>query len=159
MKKHPISSYNKYICLKADGVMAIFCLYLIKPFIIAASSAISAGKISAIDVLYPGKLFISLEAAAAIPVLLLLYAWSRRAPGASETIKLLCRKGKSLIITTAFLQFCIISSPLWLPLNNTMTNIDWIQVFLYLLIILTTIFSIYMKDCFADFPESDQDKV
>ena len=157
MNKYPISSYNKYICLKASSLMVLISLYLIKPYIIASASVVYKGSNSPLDVFYPNRLIVSLEAAAAIPVLILLYAWTRRAPDASNMIKNICKNGKSLIITTASLQLCVSSSPLWLSTNGTMTRIAWIQALLYLLIILITALSIYMRDCFADFPESKQD--
>jgi len=158
MKKHPISSYNKHLCLKANGLMAIITVYLLKPYLIAAASVIYKGDSNAlINIFYSNKLIISLEAAAAVPVIFLLFAWVRRNPDATKMIRYLCRNGKILIMTTAFLQLCITSSPLWLPINNVMTHISWIQLLLFLSIIIITALSTYMKDCFSDFPEHNQD--
>lgn len=160
MKNYPISSFNKYICLKPNVLMAMITLYLLKPFLITASSVIYKGDSnSLIYIFYPNKLIISLEAASAIPVILLVFALSRRAPGASNIIKYIWRNGKTLIITTAFFQLCITSSPLWMSVSNIMTLTSWLQVFLYVLIITTTLFSTYMRDCFADFPQSNQENI
>lgn len=159
MKRYPISKYNKYICLKANAVMAVIALYLLKPYLIAAASVIYRGHNSALNVFYPDKLIASFEAFAAIPMIFLLYAWTRRAPDATKMIQYICRKGKILIMTTAFLQLCATSIPLWLPVNYVMTRSSWVQLSLCILIIIITAFSTYMRDCFADFPEHHQDDI
>ena len=155
-KNYSISSFNKYICLKPNALMAIITLYLLKPFLITASSVVYKGNSSSlIGIFYSNKLIMSLEAAAAIPVILLLIALSRRAPDASKMIQYLWNNGKILIITTAFLQLCITSSPLWFSVNNIMTRTSWVQLFLYASIITSTICSAYMRDCFSDCPQHD----
>lgn len=160
MKNYPISSFNKYICLKPNALMLIITLYLLKPFLITASSVIYKGNSSSlISIFYTNKLILSLEATAAIPVIFLLIALSRRAPGAGKKIQYLWMNGKTLIITTAFLQLCITSSPLWFSTNNIMTRTNWIQLFLYVSIIIITIFSAYMRDCFSDFPKHNQEEI
>ena len=160
MKKYPISSYNKHACLKMNGLMIVITLYFLKPYLIIAASIIYKGRSGAlINAFYSNKLFMTLEAVAAIPVILLLIAWSKRVPDATNVVKYLCRNGKMLMLLTASLQLCITSSPLWLPVNNAMTRTSWIQLILYLLVILTLVFSRYMKDCFADFPEKNQDEL
>lgn len=157
MAKYPISNYNKYVCLKADSLMLIITLYLLKPYILEVISIANRKDRSAIiNMFYAEKLFLSLEAAAAIPLLFLVYAWTRRVPGASKLTQKIWSKGKYLIIVTAFLQLCITSSPLWLPIDNSMTPTSWIQSFLYLSIMIITPLSRYMKDCFSDFPELSQ---
>ena len=157
MTKHPISSYNKYICLKVNGLMIAISIYLLKPYIIEiASIANRKDRSELVNLFYADKLQLSLEAAAAIPFLFLVYAWTRRTPGASETVQKIWSKGKSLILTVAFLQLCVISSPLWLQLDTSMSKLSWIQSFIYILVIAVTYYSTYMRDCFADFPESDK---
>ena len=160
MKSYPISSFNKYVCLKPNALMAIITLYLLKPFLLTVSSVIYKGDSnSLINIFYTNKLIMSLEAAAAIPVIFLLIALSRRAPGAGKMIHYLWMNGKTLIITTAFLQLCINSSPLWFSINNIMTRTSWIQLLLYVSIIIITIFSAYMRDCFSDFPKHSQENI
>lgn len=122
-----------------------------------AASIVYRGNNSVIDALYPNKLIVSLEAAAAIPVIFLLYAWVKRVPDATRMVRILCDNGKILIVTTATLQLGATLSSLWLPTNAVMTRASWVQLIIYLLIITTTIFSTYMRDCFADFPEHHQD--
>ena len=138
--------------------MAFITLFLLKPFLIAASSIIYKGDSNSLmNIFYTSKLIMSLEAAAAIPVLFLLYAWSKRMPDASRMVQYLWLNGKALIITTAFLQLCITSSPLWLSIDdNIMAHSSWIQLLLYILIILITIISTYMRYCFSDFPEQNK---
>jgi hypothetical protein len=94
MKNYPISSFNQYACLKPNALMAMVTLYLLKPFLIAASSVVYKGDSSSlINIFYTNKLTISLEAVATLPVFFLLFAWTRRAPGATKWVvsrQLLC---------------------------------------------------------------------
>ena len=140
--------------------MILISLYLLKPYIIAvASVAYRKDRNAIINIFYPDKLIISFEAAAAIPLLILVYAWIRKNHHATQTIKNIWKNGKQLIMATAFLQLCVASSPLWLATDITMTRSSWIQLLLYLLIIIITPLSTYMRDCFADFPENNQDDI
>ena len=139
--------------------MLLISLFLLKPYIIAiASIAYIKDRSAIINLFYTDKIFISLEAMTAIPLLILIYAWTRREPGASNTIKNIWHRGKLLIITSATLMFCVTSSPLWLPTENRITNIDIIYLVLYTLVIIITYFSRYMMDCFADFPVNNDEK-
>ena len=152
--KYQISSYNKHACLKPNDLMLIVGLYLLKPYIIAAASVTYRKDRSAIaNIFYADKIIISYEAAAAIPLLFLIYAWTRRTPTATPLVKNIWRNGKKLIMTTAFLQLCVASLPLWLLTEISMTRISWVQLFLYVLVLFVSYFSTYMEDCFNDFPE------
>lgn len=152
--KHQISSYNKYACLKANDIMIIIGLYLLKPYIIAAASFTFRKDRSAImNIFYTDQRIISFEAAAAIPLLFLIYAWTRRTPTASKLVRKTWKNGKELIIATAFLQLCVTSFSLWFLSENSMTRFNWLQLFLYTLAIFSAYFSTYMRDCFDDFPE------
>ena len=153
MAKYPISSYNKYVCLKANDLMIIISLYLLKPFIVAiASITYRKDRSAIINMIYPEKIFISFEAAATIPLLFLIYAWTRRAPGASQLTKKIWSNGKKLIIMTAFLQLSATSILTFLWTDSKLTYISWIQIILYLAVIAATYVSRYMTDCFCDFP-------
>ncbi|MFK5947573.1 MAG: DUF2919 family protein [Methylococcales bacterium] len=157
MNKYPISSYNKYICLKANDLMVLITLYLLKPYIIAlASITYRKDKTAIIHLFYPDSIFIFLEMFATIPLLILIYAWTRRVPRASNKIKLTWINGKKLIISTAFFQACILSSPLWFPSSEAMTNTHGLLLILNIIIMIIVFFSKYMDDCFADFPEDSK---
>ena len=157
MKKYPISSFDKYLCIKPNALMVIITLYLLKAFVITASTLVYKGDSNHLtNLFYTNKMAMSLEAATTIPVLFLLFSWYKRTPDASRMVRTIWRNGKILIMTTALLQLCIISSPLWLTTSNIMTRSSWIQLFLYISIILITSISTYFRDCFSDFPEHNQ---
>ena len=140
--------------------MIIITLFLLKPYIIGlASVAYRRDRNALIDIFYTDKLIISFEAIATIPLLFLIYAWIRRAPAATQIIKNIWKNGKQLIMATAFLQLCVTSSPLWLPIDSVMTRTSWIQLLLYLLVLIITPLSAYMRECFADFPEINQESI
>ena len=160
MEKYPISSYNKYVCLKPNALILMICLFLLRPYALEILSIANIKDRSAlINMFYTDKLLLSFEAAAAIPIIFLVYAWTRRSPDASEFTKKIWRYGKQLIMATTCLQLCIVSSPLWLQIESHMTRFSWVQLLICLSILLITPFSRYMRDCFADFPESDQGDV
>ena len=136
--------------------MLAISLFLLKPYIIAiASVAYRKDRSAIVELFYSDKMFISLEAAAAIPLLFLVYAWTRRSPDASSFTRKIWHIGKLLIITTAVLQLSITVSPIFLSGLAAMTKIAWAKLVLYIAVIVATWFSRYMADCFADFPASD----
>ena len=159
MKKYSIENYNKHVCLKVNGLMLLISLYLLKPFIIAAATIVYRGEgIELRAIFYPDKMIISFEAAAAIPLLFLIYAWIKKNHHSTQMIKTIWNNGRQLIMITAFLQLCAVSTPLWPGKEINMTNSSWGQLVVFLLILVVTPFSGYMKDCFADFPEQHDKK-
>lgn len=154
-KKYPISSYNKHICLKANELMLISCVYLLKPFIIEISSlANKKDRSELVNLFYADKLQLLYEAIAAVPMMFLFYAWINRTLDASNFVEHIWRNGKAIIYVVSLLQLSIAMSPLWLQLEDGMTMFDWIQCVIYIGIILTIYKSVYITDCFADFPEN-----
>ena len=78
-RKYNIPDYHKHLSLKMDLTMWVVVLYLAHPYWILISSIVNRkDKTALIDAVYPDRLPMSLAAAAAIPTLLVLYAWQQR---------------------------------------------------------------------------------
>lgn len=153
--KYPISSYNKYICLKMNATMWFILLFILKPYLIIIMSIANFRKpMNLIEMVYPERLTMALTALAAIPVGFLLYAWSRREPDASDTVKNIWHKGFLLLTVTTVLNAVFIFIPFLLERTSKIFIIDWVQFAACLLILITLYRNSYIKDCFADFPEN-----
>jgi len=153
--KYPISSYNKYICLKIDGTMWLILLFILKPYFITLFSVANMGdRMQLITMFYPDKLVLSLGAFAGIPTALLIYAWVKRMPGASNYIRRIWKNGRSLLAISAILNACIILGPQLLGTVYKITVSGWVQLLINILIVIVVYKSPYIKDCFSDFPEN-----
>ena len=113
----------------------------------------SSGRMQLIDMFYSDRLMLSLGALAGIPAILVIYAWIKRVPSAPPLIRRLWRSGGALLTIAAILHACIIFVPLWLGTANKIVVSGWIQLFISLLIVFIVYRSLYIRDCFSDFPE------
>jgi len=154
MSKHySIASYDKHLSLKVNGVMWLMFLFLLRPYVVGLMSVVNrSDKMQLINMVYSDQLSMSLSALSGIPVLLLLYAWARRAPGASSFVKKIWAKGSVLVVFSAVLNSAIVFFPLWLGTVRGISIYGWGQLFISLAVILIVYSSSYIKDCFADFP-------
>lgn len=97
-------------------------------------------------------MMLSLGALVGVPAALLIYAWTRRAPGASHFVKQIWKNGQHLIVITAILNAAIAVAPVLLGTANKIEVYSWMQL-LASLVIMAISYTSYLKDCFADFPE------
>jgi peptidoglycan biosynthesis protein MviN/MurJ (putative lipid II flippase) len=135
-------------------------VFLMKPFLLALFSIVNRKDRSAIiNMFYPDKIILSSEALAAIPVFFLMLAWLKRSSDALDKYRVIWKNGKRIIIGTAILQLLVTTSPFWLLVDADMTRYSWAQAAIYVFVIMYTIFSTYMTDCFDDFPEPAEDSV
>jgi len=153
---YSIEKYDKYLSLKFSPVMWLIVLFLLRPYIIFfASIANRSDRMMLINLFYSDKLPLSLGAFAGIPAALLVYAWTRRRPGAPDFVKRLWHKGRILLSVSALLNGAIVFVPLWLGVGHRITAYGWGQLAASLLILVVVYRSRYMRDCFADFPEGE----
>ena len=154
--KYSISSYNKHICLKMDYVMWSIFLFLLRPYLVLIFSfANMSDRMALIELLYTDRLMMSLGALAGIPAALLMYAWSRREPNASDFVRNLWRRGRELLIISTILNGFLTFIPLLLGKVDKVSTIDWLQFALSMLIMAVLYRYAYLKDCFLDFPSKD----
>lgn len=140
-------------------MMWYIILFLMRPYLVVILSVTSRkDKMGLIDMVYVDKLSLSLSAYAALPVVLLLYAFLKRSPGASNFIKRIWSNGQHLLAATSMLHIIILSAPLFLQKVTQLNAVIWAQLVICMVIIVTVYRSRYIKDCFADFPEISDKK-
>jgi hypothetical protein len=101
---------------------------------------------------YPDDFSLTLGILATIPVLILMYGWVKRKPGAPYYVQKIWRHGTWILIATAVLNIVIVFVPLLLGLIHQIHLAGWVQVVLPLPIIAYLYYSQRVKDTFADFP-------
>jgi hypothetical protein len=160
-KLYSFSDYDKNMSLKLDSGMWLIIVYFLRPFIMKVSTiqmgrgtkSDSVGVLK--DLVYPDDFGFFIAFLATIPVLLLVFSYVKRKPGASGLVRKIWHKGRTLLLVTAILNIIIIFVPFLLDLTHSINILGWAQ----LVIALYIIFYLYTKqrvvDTFADFPKDD----
>lgn len=160
-KIYTFSDYDKYMSLKPDFEMWLMIVYFLRPFILKVSTiqmgrGAKSDSVSGLkDLVYPNDFGFFVAFLATIPVLLLVFAYAKRKPGASELVRKIWHKGRMLLVTTAALNLAVIFAPFLVDLTYRINMLGWAQ----LVIATGIIFYLYGKqrvqDTFADFPQDD----
>ena len=131
-------------------------LFLLRPYLVLIFSfANMSDRMALIELLYTDRLMMSLGALAGIPAALLMYAWSRREPNASDFVRNLWRRGRELLIVSTILNGFLTFIPLLLGKVDKVSTIDWLQFALSMLVMAVLYRYAYLNDCFLDFPSKD----
>ncbi|MDH3981192.1 MAG: DUF2919 domain-containing protein [Gammaproteobacteria bacterium] len=155
--------YDKYLSLKVSQELWLIILYLLHPFILLFST-IRLGRggakgVSGVDglkrLVYQDNFSLALAILATVPVLLLVYAWVRRKPGAPAFVRRLWAKGVVLLTSAAVLYIGGVFVPLLTHVIASIRPIGWGQVAISILIIFYLFTSKRVRDIFADFPEGE----
>jgi Protein of unknown function (DUF2919) len=163
-KLYDFSEYDKYLCLKPSAELWFVILYLLRPFIVLlATRMLSRVAPGVKDVenlrylLYPDDFSLVVALLATAPVLIFIYGFSKRKPGAGVLVRRLWKNGANLLAAAAVLNVPIVFAPL---LTGTLTRIHlmgWVQAGLAIVIIGYLYSSHRVRDTFADFPvENDR---
>ncbi len=155
MSRHyDISRYDKNLCLKPSISMWLISLFLLRPYLVLVLSVVNRkDRMALIELVYPDRLGMSLGALAGIPAAILVYAWLRRAPGATGFVRKAWLRGRMLLTISALGNLALVSAPLWTGRHHVMSVTGWIQTGILLVILFVLYASPYIRDCFADFPE------
>lgn len=158
-KLYTFSDYDKYMSLKPNFDMWLIVAYFLRPFILqistiqmgrgAKSDSVSGLK----DLVYPDDFGLFIAIAATIPVLLLMFAYAKRKPGASRLVRKIWHGGRTLLLVTAVLNVVIIFVPFVLDLTHSINMLGWGQLAIALYIIFYLYTAQRVKDTFADFPK------
>jgi len=105
------------------------------------------------DLVYPNDFGFFLAFVATIPVLMLLFSFVKRKPGAQEWVRKIWHNGKILLVVTAVLNVVIIFVPFMLDLTHSINMLGWGQLAIALYIIFYLYTTQRVKDTFADFPK------
>jgi len=156
---YPFSAYDKYMSLKLDSNMWFIIVYFLRPFILKVST-IQMGRGAKSDsvsglknLFYPDDFGFFLAFIATIPVLLLIFAYAKRKPDASELVQLLWRNGRNLLVLAAITNIIVIFIPYAANISHSINIYGWGQLALAAAILIYLYSSERVTDTFADFPE------
>ena len=160
-KIYSFPDYDKYMSLKLDFEVWLIIAYFLRPFILMVSTiqmgrGTKSDSVSRLkDMVYPDDFGFFIAFLATIPVLLLVFSYVKRKPGASGLVRKIWHNGRTLLLVTAVLNMIIIFVPFLMDLTHNINMLGWAQ----LVIALYIIFYLYTKqrvvDTFADFPKDD----
>jgi hypothetical protein len=160
-KIYTFSDYDKYMSLKPDFEMWLIMAYFLRPFVMKISTiqmgrGTKSASVSGLkDMVYPNDFGFFIAFLATIPVILLLVAYMKRKPGASELVRKIWRNGRNLLVVTATLNVIIIFVPFLLDLTHSINMLGWAQLAIAIFIIFYLYKTQRVKDVFADFPKDD----
>ena len=163
-KIYSFPDYDKYMSLKLDFEVWLIIAYFLRPFILKVSTiqmgrgGVKSDSVSGLkDMVYPDDFGFFIAFLATIPVLVLVFAYVKRKPGASMLVRRIWRNGRTLLVITAVLNIIIIFVPFLMDLTHSINVLGWFQ----LVIALYIVFYLYTKqrvvDTFADFPKDEPD--
>ena len=159
-KLYTFSDYDKYMSLKPNFEMWLIIGYFLRPFIMKISTiqmgrgGTKSDSVSGLkDLVYPNDFGFFLAFVATIPVLMLLFSFVKRKPGAQEWVRKIWHNGKILLVVTAVLNVVIIFVPFMLDLTHSINMLGWGQLAIALYIIFYLYTTQRVKDTFADFPK------
>lgn len=162
---YPFSAYDKYVSLKLDSNMWLIIVYFLRPFILKVSTiqmgrgGVKSDSVSGLkNLFYPDDFGFFLAFIATIPVLILVFAYAKRKPGASEFVQSLWRNGRNLLVAAAVMNVVVIFIPFLANITHSINIYGWAQLAVAVAIIAYLYSSIRVTDTFADFPkEADGD--
>ena len=160
-KIYTFSDYDKYMSLKLDLEMWLIIAYFLRPFIMKISTiqmgrGAKSGSVSGLkDMVYPNDFGFFIAFLATIPVLILVFSYAKRKPGASGLVRRIWHKGRVLLIVTAVLNLIIIFVPFMVDLTYRINMLGWAQLAIAIFIIYYLYATQRVKDTFADFPKDD----
>lgn len=159
---YPFTAYDKYMSLKLDSNMWFIIVYFLRPFLLKVSTiqmgrGAKSDSVSGLkDLVYPNDFGFFLAFVATIPVLLLVFAYAKRKPGASEFVLSLWRNGRNLLVAAAVLNIIVIFIPFLANITHSINIYGWGQLALAVAIIVYLYSSKRVTDTFADFPEGTE---
>ena len=164
-KLYSFSDYDKYMSLRLDLEMWLIIAYFLRPFIMkvstiqmgrgAKSDSVSGMK----DLVYPDDFGFFIAFLATIPVLILVFAYAKRKPGASGLVRKIWHNGSMLLVVTAVLNLIIIFIPFLMDLTYRINILGWAQLAIAVFILFYLYTTQRVKDTFADFPKDDPEAV
>ena len=163
-KVYPFTAYDKHMSLKMDSNMWLIIVYFLRPFILKISTiqmgrgGVKSDSVRGLkDLVYPNDFGFFLAFIATIPVLILIFAYAKRKPGAADYVRAIWRNGRKLLIAAAVLNVIIIFVPFLIHLTHSINVYGWGQLAVATGIIYYLYQSKRVTDTFADFPKESED--
>ena len=162
-KVYPFSAYDKHMGLKLDSNMWLIMVYFLRPFILKISTiqmgrgGVKSDSVRGLkDLVYPNDFGFFLAFIATIPVLILIFAYAKRKPGAADYVRTIWRNGRKLLVAAAVLNVIIIFVPFLIHLTHSINIYGWGQLAVAIGIIIYLYQSKRVTDTFGDFPKETE---
>ena len=162
---YSFKDYDKYLCLKPPVEFWLAAAFFLRPFILKISTiqmgrgGSKAADVSLLyDIAYPDNFRFFLAVLSTIPVVLLLVAFAKRKPDASELMRKLWRAGVTLMVVAAILNIVVLLLPIVLGKAHTIHLFGWVQLGIIALILGYLLKSPRLRDTFADYPVEAKDE-
>jgi len=157
-EKYPLTSYDKYLCLKLNDTLWLILLFLLRPYVITVFSLSNRqDRTGIINIFYPDHIAMWWGLLVGAPAAFIIYAWLKKKPDAHPFIKVIWKKGRVLLAGSAILNALIVLTPLLTGPANQITVAGWTQFVISLGIVLVLGASRYIRDCFNDFPVENKE--
>jgi hypothetical protein len=150
---YPPEAYDVNFCLKVSPALWAALAFLCRPYVVMIMSwANRRNRMQLIEMFYSDRSAFALAALGAIPTLVLIIAYIQRRPSGGPSARWVWHHGRALLLTSALINMAI---ALWPMLNGSfeMSNLDFAQLFVSVLITYYALTSQRVKDTFADFPD------
>lgn len=158
-REYPFSAYDKHLSLKISIPMWGAILFLARPFVILLLSvANKRDRTGLLDTFYHDPVALAIDTIAALPALLVIIAWARHRPEASQPIRRIWAQGRLLLLLGTLLNIVSVFLPLiWNP-QLRMDVPELAKLAISLMILFMLIKSERVKDTFNDFPQPLEEK-
>jgi len=153
-KVYPFSAYDSNLCLKPDLGMWLVFAFLLRPYLVPLLSVVNRkDKMGLINLVYADRYAMVFGAIAAIPAIFVLYAFTKRAPEATDNIKRIWQRGRELLLAATLLNVLVVFFPVLVGLVDQVNTIGWVQCGICIFIIYYLFSDKRVRDTFADFPK------
>jgi hypothetical protein len=158
-KQYPFSAYDKDLYLRVSIPMWGAILFLARPFaILIMSVANKRDRTGMLETFYHDYVSLTIDTFAALPALLVIIAWARRQPGASQPIRRIWAQGRLLLILATVLNIASLFIPLlWNP-DLRMDTPEFVKLAVCAAILFMLLKSERVRDTFNDFPQPTEEE-
>lgn len=158
-KQYPFSAYDKYLSLRISIPMWAAILFLARPFaILLMSVANRRDRTGLLSTFYHDPVALAIDTFAALPALLVIIAWARHYPDASQPVRWIWAHGRQLLLIATTLNTASVFLPLaWNP-HLRMDTPEFVKLAICAMILFMLVKSDRVRDTFDDFPRSVEEK-
>jgi hypothetical protein len=158
-QQYPFQAYDRYLTLRPGAATWLVLAYLIRPYaIMAMSLANKRDRWGLINLVYQDRSAMALSALAAIPALLLIYAYVKRKPGVTGFIRQCWHRGRLLLFISLVLNIVIVFVPVLIGKAESVHYVGMLQAAVAFAMLMYVAISQRLRDTFADYPEpTEQD--
>lgn len=157
--RYPFSAYDKFFCLKISIPLWVAILFLARPFAILLMSVVNRrDRTGLITIFYGDPISMGIDMLAALPVMLVVYAYVKRRPEASAFVRWIWTHGRSLLLASATMNVVSVFLPfIWEPASRLQTP-ELAKLAIAVMIIHMLITYRRVRDTFGEFPQPVDNK-